>query len=255
MKTPKQIPCLGGWIAAVIVGFPALLPTYFYVRLVPALLALVIASYCLIQIWARKQPKPARICRRILTALVVIAVIICCGTGALILNAGAGDPHQDCAYIVVLGAQVNPDGPSQSLRERIYAARDYLDAHPNTVAILSGGQGDDEHITEAQCMYDELIKLGIPAHRLIKEDRAASTWGNLSYSLDIIEAQTGHRPDSVGVVSSEYHLFRTGLQAKRHGLQIVGIPAKTGTFDRFLHYFIREIAGVWHYLIIGGQYT
>jgi uncharacterized SAM-binding protein YcdF (DUF218 family) len=55
------------------------------------------------------------------------------------------------------------------------------------------------------------------------------------------------------VVSSEYHLFRTGLQAKEFDLQIIGIPARTGSFDRWLHYFVREIAGVWHYLLLGGQ--
>ena len=72
---------------------------------------------------------------------------------------------------------------------------------------------------------------------------------------DIIQSITGSRPASVGVVSSEYHLFRTGLQAKAYGLEIVGIPAKTGSFDRWLHYFVREIAGVWHYILLGGHHT
>ena len=76
---------------------------------------------------------------------------------------------------------------------------------------------------------------------------------NCTFSLDIIEAKTGSRPNTLGVVSSEYHLFRTGLQARELKLDIIGIPAKTGSFDRWLHYFVREIAGVWHYLLLGGQ--
>jgi IMP dehydrogenase/GMP reductase len=174
-------------------------------------------------------------------------------TGSLILGAGSEIPSDDLPWIIVLGAQVRDSGPSASLQERIDAAYEYLSAHPETVCIVSGGQGTDEPISEAQCMYDCLVRMGISPERIRKEEQATSTWGNLTFSLEIVEAETGTRPASVGVVSSEYHLFRTGLQAKELDLQIIGIPAKTGSFDRWLHYFVREIAGVWHYLLLGGK--
>lgn len=254
MNMKKRIPCQAGWITAGAVGALALVPNYLFVRLVPLAIALVIALYCLIGLWEEKRPRAAKVTRMIFTILLILILVAACITGGFILRAGKGSAEEDCPYIVVLGAQVRIDGPSESLRERILAARDYLNRHPDTVAILSGGKGDDEHMSEAQCMYEELIRLGIDEGRLIKEDQAASTWANLSYSLDIIEDLTGQRPDTLGVVSSEYHLFRTGLQAKAHGLEIMGIPAKTGTFPRWLHFFLREIVGVWHYFIMGGQY-
>ena len=132
-----------------------------------------------------------------------------------------------------------------------------LTSVPNSIEpiiAIANGFCNSEPMSEAKCMYDELVSMGIDPQRLLIEDQATSTWGNLTYSLDIIEEQTGSRPDTLGVVSNEFHLFRTGLQAEEYGLTIQGIPARTGSFDRWLHYFIREIAGVWHYILLGGQH-
>ena len=189
----------------------------------------------------------------ILTIGVILGVLVCTVTGIMILRGGKGAPDGNYPYIVVLGAKVEKDGPSPSLAERIDTACEYLSAHPDTVAIVSGGQGDDEHITEAQCMYDCMVQAGIDPERIIKEEQATSTWSNLCFSLDIIENLTGSRPSRLGVVSSEYHLFRTSLQAKAHGLELLGIPARTENPVRWLHYFLREICGVWHYILLGGQ--
>ena len=104
-------------------------------------------------------------------------------------------------------------------------------------------------------MFQELTAMGIDPERIWIEDRATSTWENLKFSLDIIEEKTGSRPDSIGVVSSEYHLLRVGIQARDRGLAVLGIPARTENPLRWLHYFVREVAGVWHYFILGGQYT
>ena len=254
MKKKKKHPCRPWWITAgILMGFGLLTPTYFYVRLLPVLAALIIAGYCLIYTLQKKHPKAGRVLRTLLTTGVILGMLVFVTTGACILQEGSDVPEEDLPYIVVLGAQVRDSGPSASLQERIDAAYGYLTEHPDTVAIVSGGQGSDEPITEAQCMYQCLIAMGIAPERVIKEEQATSTWGNLTYSLDIIEDRTGSRPSSIGVVSSEYHLFRTGMQAREFDLEIVGIPATTGSFDRWLHYFIREIAGVWHYILLGGQ--
>lgn len=245
--------CFVGWIAAGFLGVLALIPFYFYLRLMFGLLGAVIAGYCLIALLRKKRPEAARILWGSLTSLVIIGGLIFAVTGGLILHGGLGDPETPCDYILVLGAKVREDGPSLSLQERISAAYDYLIAHPQATAIVTGGKGDDEHISEAQCMYQELTGMGIDPQRILMEDQATSTWENLTYSLDLIEDRTGVRPNRVGVVTSEYHLFRTGLQAREQNLTIVGIPAETGSFPRFFHFFVREIAGVWHYILLGGQ--
>jgi len=86
------------------------------------------------------------------------------------------------------------------------------------------------------------------------EDRSTSTWENFRFTLDLIEEKTGTRPEKLGVISSEFHLFRAGLFAKDCGIEAVGIPASTRWLSLKINYFLREAAGVWHYLILGGQY-
>jgi len=157
-------------------------------------------------------------------------------------------------YVVVLGAKVRVTGPSASLWDRIYGAYDYLTDHPEAIAIVSGGQGDDEPMPEGAAMFDELVFLGIDPKRVWIEDKATSTWENITFALDLIEEKTGNRPEKLGVVSSEYHLFRASLLAKEAGVEFVGVPARTSRVSQMINHFMREVAGVWHFLLLGGQY-
>ena len=150
--------------------------------------------------------------------------------------------------------KVNADGPSVSLWDRICGAYEYMEEHPDVIAVVSGGQGTDEPITEAECMYRELVNLGIDPNRIRLEEESTSTWENLKFSLDLIEAETGIRPKRIGVLSSEYHLFRASLFAKACDVEFVGIPAKTSRWGQRINHFMREVAGVWHYILLGGQY-
>ena len=174
---------------------------------------------------------------------------------ALIIEASFGNPKEHCDYMVVLGAKVRAEGPSVSLMDRIRATQAYMDSHPDAIAVVSGGKGDDEPITEAQCMYEELVKLGVDPQRIWIEDQATSTWENLNFSLNLIEEKTGTRPEKIGILSSEYHLFRASLFADACGVESVGIPAATSRLPQKINHFMREVAGVWHYLLLGGQYN
>ena len=203
---------------------------------------------------SNKYPTDARTLKRIFTFILCVGLLVCGITEAIIIKASFGDPRRHCDYMVVLGAGVRGNVPSLSLQNRIDAAYDYLTEHPDVTAILSGGQGDGENITEAQCMFDHLTAMGIPENRLIMEDQATSTWENLNFSLNLIEERTGKRPEEIGVLSSEYHLFRASLFADACGVEFLGIPAKTTKLSLRINYFMREVAGVWHYLLLGGQY-
>lgn len=187
----------------------------------------------------------------ILLCLLILGLLAAAITGGFILSAAHPQEDTNCEYIVVLGAGVNGTVPSLSLQERIDAAYAYLTSHPQTVAILSGGQGPREEITEAACMFRELTELGIDPSRLLLEERSTSTIENLQFSMDVAENVTGQRPTAIGIVSSEYHLFRAGLFAKELGLASVGIPAKTTWFSLRLNYYLREIVAVWKYLVLG----
>lgn len=214
----------------------------------------VIICYFLISLLKSRHYMAMKVLRTILTSVLCLGILVFTVTEAIILKASKGAPEESCQYIIVLGAKVNGTVPSLSLRERIDTAYAYLRAHPNATAVLSGGQGEDEEISEAQCMFQQLTDKGIDPQRLWLEDQSTSTWGNLVFSSNLIESRTGTRPEKLGIVSSEYHLFRAGLFADDCGIDAVGIPAKTSWFTIRLNYFLREVAGVWHYLILGGQY-
>lgn len=201
-----------------------------------------------------KFPKLTKVVVRVVTVLLCVGLVAFAVTEFFIVRASFGDVEEPARYLLVLGAKVNPGGPSLALRNRIDAAYAYLTAHPETTAILSGGQGPDEPMTEALCMAQALEEMGIDPARLWLEDRSTSTWENLKFTLALIEERTGARPEKLAVVSSEFHLFRAGLFAGDLGLETLGVPARTTLPVLKVNYFIREAVAVWHYLLIGGNH-
>ena len=216
------------------------------------ILCFAFAAVCMLFYYFLKCPTPLTMgLFKLMCIILILGAIAAAITAGFIVSAAHPYSIPACDYIVVLAADVRSTVPSLSLSERINAAYHYLNENPNTIAILSGGQGSGEEITEAACMYRELTSMGIERHRLILEENSTSTMENLHFSLDAAEAATGTRPTKVGIVSSEYHIFRATLFAKTLGLESVGIPAKTTWFSLRLNYYLREIVAVWKYLVLG----
>jgi len=229
-------------------------PGYSFSALVCICLIVLILFYTLMPMVGLKFPAFAKMIIRIFTVCLIIGLLVVGITEAAIIHASFGDPKEQVEYMVVLGAKVNRDGPSVSLWDRICGAYEYMEEHPDVIAVVSGGQGTDEPITEAECMYRELVMLGIDPKRIWIEDEAASTWENMQFTLNLIEEKTGVRPAKLGVLSSEYHLFRASLFARACDVEFVGIPARTSRASQMINHFMREVAGVWHYILLGGRY-
>lgn len=247
------------WLVPVLFLFPGLaiylgLPSYSFSGFILMGIGCIMIGYLLLGLCKEHHFLLFKVLRTVFSSVLWIGFLMIFTVGVLVAGASLGQPDTPCEYVVVLGAQVRAHGPSPSLQSRIDAACAYLNRHPDSIAVVSGGQGSDEPMSEAQCMFDHLTALGIPSERIWMEDRATSTWENLNFSLALIQEKTGSRPASIGLLSSEYHLFRAGLFAGECGVTAVGIPARTDSASLFVNYFLREIAGVWHYIILGGQY-
>ena len=81
---------------------------------------------------------------------IVLAVVI-----SVFMIREANDPPEDeNTTVVVLGCKVKNGAPSLMLKRRLDAAYGYLSEHDSVCAVVSGGQGSDESISEAQCMKD-----------------------------------------------------------------------------------------------------
>lgn len=166
-----------------------------------------------------------------------------------IVSAASGDGGEEYDYIIVLGAAVHGDTPSLSLVERMTAARDYMAEHPDTVAVVSGGQGDDENISEAAAMTAWLTDNGIDKSRIIAEDKATSTLENLEFSFRIIRERGDDPNGSCAVVTSEYHIYRAKLLARSLGVGVGSVAAHTTYVPIMVNYFIREAFGVTYQLV------
>ena len=234
--------------------FTFLMAGYSFTALVCVCLMGVLLFYNLCYMTRSKFPKSTKVVKRVFTFFLIIGLLVVGITECLIIHASFGDKDETCQYMLVLGAKVRNDGPSVSLMDRIKATAAYMEAHPDVIAIVSGGKGPDEPITEAQCMFEQLVKLGVDPERIWLEDQATSTWENLHFAMNLIEEKTGQRPEKIGLLSSEYHLFRAKIFARACGVEAVGIPAHTSRISQMVNHFMREVAGVWHYIILGGQY-
>ena len=143
-------------------------------------------------------------------------------------------------YLIVLGAHVDGTRLTLALLERSRRALEYLKANPGTKAVLSGGKGKGEKISEARAMYDYLTANGIEGSRLILEDRSVNTKENLSFSLEKIGALSA----SVGVVTNNFHVFRGVAIGKKCGCRkIYPVPSRYRSW-RLIIYIPREILAV-----------
>ena len=183
--------------------------------------------------------------RTILIVLLIAGTVFAVITGANIIKSSKGSPDPKADYVIVLGAGVNGTEPSASLRERINAARTYAETYPDAILILSGSQGPNEEISEAQCMYDKLVEAGLDPTRLCIEDQADDTEQNIQFSLALIEERCGETPESVCIISSEYHLLRAGMYGEALGITPLLYPARTENRLYYCNMFLREIAAIW----------
>ena len=163
-------------------------------------------------------------------ALLVLAV----GGIAIIRSMdGRGDPGGE--VLIVLGTTVNGTEPSPMLRQRLDAALEYLNTYPDAKCIVTGGKGDENNLSEAQCMFNYLTAAGIAPDRVQMEDRATSTVENLKYVRSMLET------NEVDILSSDFHLYRAGLIAKEAEFIPTLIPAKTQPLSLLAPWFLREI--------------
>lgn len=144
---------------------------------------------------------------------------------------------------IVLGCRVKGEVPSRILSERTNAAYEYLQTHEQAVAVLSGGRGEGELISEAECMKRLLLERGIDEKRLLIEEQSVNTQTNLSNSKKLLEETLGEVPSQVVIITSEFHEYRATFHAKQLGFQPVAYASKTGMSYK-IPFYLREIVAV-----------
>lgn len=190
-----------------------------------------------------------------------LCMMIFLAVEGVIVSAGRKAPAEEAEYVIILGAQVRGEVPTLVLGARIRAAAEYLQEHPQAIAIASGGKGSGENISEAEAIRRGLVRLGISEDRILLEDMSTSTAENLRFSAEVIqqyekadsETKNGATtdagtvrfiPKNVVLVTNDFHVFRAVKLAKNLGyIDVSGLGA-TEFFAVTIQYYVREFFAI-----------
>lgn len=131
---------------------------------------------------------------------------------------GLSDRHETADLAVVLGNKVNENGTlSTRLTQRLLCGLDLYKAGRVKYVLVSGGLGK-EGFYEGDKMKEFLIANGVPDSAVFVDNKGNNT---LQTVRNTLELKTQLSLNSVIVVSQYYHLTRSKMLFKKHGLDKV----------------------------------
>ena len=253
----KLIICIYSPLTVWSVMFFIICMTYAGIMLSWIWLWPMIALFCVIRIIMLRAeiqekplvniPKGLRIAYRI---LFVIGLSLFLFVESRVISAMTAQVPSDLDYVIVLGAGLVGNRPSNPLRVRIEKAAEYMTENPNTILVASGGKGIDEQISEAECIKVQLTEVyGIDEDRIILEDRSRDTVENLEFSKKVI----GDPDAATGIITNGFHEYRAMLIAKHAGYTYVHTVPATTLLPVGIHYLVREFFGVVQCMVKYGE--
>lgn len=173
-----------------------------------------------------------------------VLTVVCTSVSA---EKNKAEPGADA--VIVLGAAVRKGLPTRVLMYRLDAAYEYRLENPDTVIVVSGGQGHDEPESEAAVMKRYLINKGMAEDAIIMEDASRNSRENFLYSKKILEEkfQEGYR---AAYVTNRFHILRSGMAAKSVGMDVSSICARSTWYVAFNNY-LRETCALAKYVVFG----
>jgi uncharacterized SAM-binding protein YcdF (DUF218 family) len=187
--------------------------------------------------------------RKLFCCGLIIAVLSFTIIETIIVFNSSSQEEMGTDYLIILGAGVNGDAVSLTLQERLLKGIEYLNKHNNTKVIVSGGQGYGENITEAEAMKKYLVSSGIDANRIIEENRSTSTMENFRFSKEILKKESKGNTQIIMVITSDFHMLRAKMLARRVGFEPYGITCSTPVSVRLNSYAREYFALVKSYFI------
>lgn len=127
--------------------------------------------------------------------------------------------------IIVLGAGIRGETVTLPLMYRLDKCVEYIKNNPDAVIVVTGGQGPQEDITEALAMERYLLWKGVPKEKIIKEEKATSTYENFIYSKELLDGYFD-RPYKAAFITNDFHVYRASGIARNAGLDCSHMHAK-----------------------------
>lgn len=173
----------------------------------------------------------------LLTAVLAAGVLLFFSICTQVIKGMYAKGSEKLDYVIVLGAQVKGSRPSRALKKRLDKALSYGEKNKNTILILSGGKGQGEDITEAECMKNYLTDHEIPESRLILEEKSTTTKENLVFSDQLTDCGKKR----TGILSNNFHVYRACKLAEKQGYRYAeGVAAPSDPVMQ-VHYVVREV--------------
>ena len=195
---------------------------FFVVWIGIAVILFALAGLLYMEMWNR-IPQMIRWIFGILCGVFFLSFLVIEG---MVIRQMHAQGEKNLDYVIVLGAQVHADKPSVVLKYRLDEAILYLNENPETICIVSGGQGKNEPYSEAYGMEKYLTENGIDKERILLEDKSKTTEENLSNSRKYIPEDA-----TVGIITNDFHMFRALQIAEKQGLSnVCGIAADSTRF-------------------------
>lgn len=174
------------------------------------------------------------------TFLTVLAYILYLGIGLFIIaevRAHRGNAKGKKDFLLILGCRVRGNEAEETLRMRAEKAADYLKEYPETAAIACGGiVHEDQNISEAQAIEEILVSEGIEKERIIREDKSTTTVENFKNAKKIIEESGDLDSFRLALLSSDFHLMRAKMIAKKAGLDCQTVSAPSPKKEKLKNY-------------------
>ena len=148
-------------------------------------------------------------------------------------------PDDRETVIVVFGCRTYGYNPSKSLRLRLEEAKKLLGAMPDALCVVSGGQGDNETVPEAEAMRAWLEENGISPDRLIVEPDSHTTSENIRYTKELLD-KLGLSDARIIGVSTAFHLPRIETLSRLYGLPMELCAAPSANFAQHYSSMVRE---------------
>lgn len=145
--------------------------------------------------------------------------------------------------LIVLGSGIRGEQLTVGLKNRLDEAIECYEENNNLIIIVTGGQGAQEDITEALAMERYLLSCGIPQEKIIKEEKATSTYENFVYSKQILDSMLGNDYE-IAFVTNDYHIYRAGSLAKIAGFEYTTHSHSSTMWYTVLPSCIRECMAV-----------
>ncbi len=189
------------------------------------------------------------LCRPILFTALLACYAECIIFAISVMNgiAALHKPGLDNEFVIILGCAIGKDGHLLPLlRDRVnrairFAWEQEIATGKPVRFIPSGGQGEDEIMSEGSAMTMYLISHSAEDYEVLSEKKSRNTYENFLYSKEIIDRQSPGA--TVTFITTNFHVLRSGMLARKAGLNAEGLASRAKWYF-WPNGFVREIIAI-----------